>query len=561
MKQNIFHQYYRLVLMVMAVLMVGSLTSCKDDEEGMGTPVITAVRSCDPAKADSTFTKAGTGSLIAIIGQNLSHAQKVYINDQEVYFNPTMNTDHSVVVTVPSEDDGFELTAFNSDLKDEIRVETTHGTAVYAFKITAPYPSISRVQCAYPREAGDVLNVYGLNLVDIESVYFTDLTAEQLDTTVWETVGGNHVEASKVETIVKEHYLNSRTQAYETTSQLGVTIPQLPFDKGTLVVECAAGTTYIAFSVLPGQPIIFNVSSDMPVPGEEVTVTGREFVQVEAVKYGDITLTPDDFTVSESEDEITFVMPKVPSDESANGLLTVVTPGGEGSIRFWALDGCFARFGDDATDNGWGPNASYETANGDDPPYTGDGKMAHILVEDEGQMWWGTMIYFRKDWNGNKFPLPSFDVIPANASTDDIYLAMEVFNNESDFNDGKYTGYLRYFLQYDSEDPVPEFDDSGNPNPVDQVNQYDTFRWVDYGAGTFSHDRPVLADINNETPVGKWYRAVVPLSKFAKYRGKDYSFVVANGINQFRIQYINQGTVRGDIDVYIDNVRIFYQKK
>ena len=188
MKQNIFNHHYRWLLMAMAALMVVSLTSCKDDEEGMGTPVITAVRSCDPAKADSTFTKAGAGSLIAIIGQNLAHVQKVYINDQQVYFNPTMNTDHSVVVTIPTEDKGFKLTAFNSDLKDEIRVETSHGTAVYSFKITAPWPSISRIQGIYPRQAGDVLNVYGLNLVDLEQVYFTDLTAEQLDTTEWETV-------------------------------------------------------------------------------------------------------------------------------------------------------------------------------------------------------------------------------------------------------------------------------------------------------------------------------------------------------------------------------------
>ena len=124
-----------------------------------------------------------------------------------------------------------------------------------------------------------------------------------------------------------------------------------------------------------------------------------------------------------------------------------------------------------------------------------------------------------------------------------------------------FTGYLRYFLQYDSEDPVSENDDSGNPNPVETVNQYDTFKWLDYGAGTFTHDRPVLADINGEAPVGKWYRHVVPLSKFGKYRGKDYRFVVENGINQFRIQFINQGTARGNVDVYVDNVRIFYKKK
>ena len=334
MKQNIFNHHYRWLLMAMAALMVVSLTSCKDDEEGMGTPVITAVRSCDPAKADSTFTKAGAGSLIAIIGQNLAHVQKVYVNDQQVYFNPTMNTDHSVVVTIPTEDKGFKLTAFNSDLKDEIRLETTHGTATYAFKITAPWPSISRIQGIYPRQVGDVLNVYGLNLVDLEQVYFTDLTAEQLDTTEWETVGGNHIAASKVESVMQDHHQNSRTQAYETTSQLKVTVPDLPFEKGALVFECAGGTTYIAYSKYPGAPIITDITSDMPVPGELVTLYGREFVQIESIRFGDVTLSPKQFTVAESEDEISFIMPAVPSDESNNGLITLVNPGGEGSYRF-----------------------------------------------------------------------------------------------------------------------------------------------------------------------------------------------------------------------------------
>lgn len=114
-------------------------TSCSDDKSsGGGVPEILGVRSCDPALADSLFTKASPGQVIAVIGQNLGGVMKVYINDQEVYFNPNMNTDHSVIVNVPTEKNGFKLTAFNSDLKDEIRIETSHGTCTYAFKIKVP---------------------------------------------------------------------------------------------------------------------------------------------------------------------------------------------------------------------------------------------------------------------------------------------------------------------------------------------------------------------------------------------------------------------------------------
>ena len=220
-----------------------ALSSCSDDDGG-GTPEITGVRITNPAKADSLFTASAPDSTIVILGRNLQHAQRVFINDQQVWFNPVFNTDHSIIVKVPSEDNGFKLTAFNSDLKDEIRVETNHGTAVYAFKIKAPYPSISRLQARYPRKAGDVLNIFGKNLVDVERVYFTDIPASQLDSTVWTQIGGNHVDATNLQTIVKDHHNVAGTTTYETTSQLSVQIPSLPYEKGALVVECTGGTVY-----------------------------------------------------------------------------------------------------------------------------------------------------------------------------------------------------------------------------------------------------------------------------------------------------------------------------
>ena len=87
MKRNRSHYRYALMLMALMAFTIITLNSCKEDEEGMGTPVITAVRTCDPAKADSTFSKASAGAQIAVIGQNLSKVQKVFINDQQVYFH------------------------------------------------------------------------------------------------------------------------------------------------------------------------------------------------------------------------------------------------------------------------------------------------------------------------------------------------------------------------------------------------------------------------------------------------------------------------------------------
>lgn len=543
MTTNIFYNYLLCCLLCCGV--AAATTSCKDDDEGMGTPQITGVRACDPAKADSLFLKASAGQMIAVIGQNLADVQKFYINDQEVGFNPTLNTAHSIIITVPTEEKGFRLTAFDSSIKDEIRLETSHGTATYSFKITAPSPSLSLLQARYPRKAGDELRIVGQNLVDIEKVYFTDLTAEQLDTTVWTTIGGTHTEVN-YEVVSQNHYLNSR-DTYVTASTLKATIPSLSYDTGTLVVETAAGTAYYPFSLYLSVPTITGVNTDMPVPGETLTVSGTYFVQVEQVRYGDVTLSADDYIVAETEDQISFVFRQKPS-EGSEAKLTVVTGGGEASIPFYDYSCLLVDFDGRGADNGWDPNASYETTDGTAAPFTADGTFARFNIPEEGSQWWGKMLFFRNSWEVSSFTLPSYDVIPAEASTDDIYLAMEVYDNGSSYNNGDWMGYLRYTVW-------PVGLDTG-----DARNQWDNgFAWVNYDEGIGSFTYPVLADIDGQTWQQQWYRHVVPLSVFPCYKGLIYADVMALGLENFRIQSINQGSKVGKIDVCFDNVRLYYR--
>ena len=538
---NILNRKKSIVMLLLLAVCSLSMVSCKDDDSSSGQPEITGVRVCDPEKADSLFTKSSQGQVIAIIGRNLGGIQKIYINDQSVGFSTTMNTDHSVIVTVPSESDGFVLTAFDSSLKDEIRIETDHGTATYAFKVLGAAPVLSRIQGAYPRQAGDVLNIYGLNLYSIESIYFTDVTYEELTTTEWTEVPGNHTVVSDYKVVEQKRYLNNY-QNYEVSSQLQITTPDLPFSEGTLVMECAAGTVFIPYSKVPGKPAISSVNTDMPMIGSDLVIKGRDFVQVESVSYGDVTLTASEFTVADTEDTIIVPFTKKPSEGSA-AVLTVTTPGGTATMeRFYDYSTILTTFNKDdagnfidATDNGWGPNCVFEDSG------TADGVYAYINVPTEAQQWWGTMIYFRKDWNGNSFPLSSN--IPATATADEVYLAVEVYNNNSSYNDGVFSGYIRYMIQ-----PIG-----------DAENQYDNgFEWIDYDAQTFAFADPVLADIDRNAPVGQWYRHVVPLSNFACYAGKTYADIVTTGLNQFRLQSINQGTTSGKIDVKFDNVRVIY---
>lgn len=543
MNKNILkHRFGWLAMLFLAVMSI-TFTSCKDDEEGYGTPEITGIRACDPEKADSLFDKAGCGSVIAVMGNNLSDVRKVYINDQSVSFNSTMNTSHSLIVTIPTEEKGFKLSAFDSSLKDEIRIETSHGTAVYQFKVLAPYPTLSRIAALYPRNAGDVMAVYGYNLVDIQKVYLTDVTGDALDTTVWDksNVPGNHVEC-EYKTVKTDHAINPDNQAYRTTSIVDVTVPQGAPEHGALVFECAAGTVYLNFNHLPGKPVITSCSNDMPEIGETLVLTGRDFTQIDQITYGDVTLkeADGDYTVAESEDSIYIPFKKKPSVDGNNMVLTVTNPAGSATVeRFYDYGTILTTFdNDDATDNGWGPNASYEDAG------NADGKYAHINVATEYQQWWGTMVYFRKDWNGNSFSFS--DNIPASATADELYLTMNVYD-AGDYNNGAFWGYLRYMIQ-----------------PLGDVeNQYDNFGWAEGGydsnpqVGKYP-DGPVLQDINGKNYKNKWYRAVVPLGKFGCYAGKSFSDIKTTGLNQFRIQSINQSTTSGKIDVKLDNIRVIY---
>lgn len=176
-----------MAMLLIAVLSFSFAACSDDDSDGGGTPEITGVKilSSDTVNYsyDKTYTKAGAGTMIAIMGKNLGTALHVYINDQEVTINPTMNTDHSIIVTIPTEAKGFKLSAFDSNIPDEIKVETTHGTATYAFKVTAPGPQLQRIEAKYPRSAGDTLKLHGLNLVDVEKIFITDVQAAALDTT------------------------------------------------------------------------------------------------------------------------------------------------------------------------------------------------------------------------------------------------------------------------------------------------------------------------------------------------------------------------------------------
>lgn len=536
--------------MILAAFQLG-ISSCKETESGMGTPEITGVRVCDPEKADSLFTKSTQGQMIAIIGNNLADAKEVYINGKKVSFSTTMNTDHSIIVTVPSEDDDTFNLMTNTD--KTIKVITSHGEATYNFTVLAQSPAISRVQGVYPRKTGDSLKIYGYNIYDIQKMYFTDVEPSDIVVADDGTVPGNHVDVADFSNCsnVREKVTKNQTTYYQTTSKLGIVTPNLSFDRGSLVIETGHGTTYIAYGKTPGVPVIGYMSSDMPEIGETLVLTGREFVQVENVSYGDVSLDPSQFAVSESEDSIYIPFTQIPT-QGSDARISVTTPGGTTYESFYDYGTLLVDFDGIGADNGWDPKA--ETASF---PGMSTGNCGYMKISEIGPQWWGTMIFYRGGWTDTggilPFTLPEYSSIPENAPASKVFLAMEVYDNNSDYNNGGsgFSGYLRYTI-------FPNGADTGADDQSEWT--FDNFEWVDYEKGEWTNKITVLANDNNEAFKCKWYRHVMALDKFPCFTGKTYAEIKAMGIDQFRIQSINQHTKPGNVDVRFDNIRLIYIK-
>ncbi len=333
-------------------------------------------------------------------------------------------------------------------------------------------------------------------------------------------------------------------------------IPEGAPEEGTLVVETAGGRAMIGFSYLPGVPTITYCSNDMPMIGESLVLIGTDFVQP-VLTYGDVTLTEDDFYLSSTNDSIIVEFAQKPTDGSGT-TLTITTAGGSADVEnfydYSTLLADFETLSEDVTGTicinlGWSPSASF-CASGTD-----DGDYALLQYDDAGSNWWGTMVYIAHDWTYSNWDLASNASIPSDASTDDIYFTFNCYDNNSSFNDGAFSGIVKYFLE--------------TKGKIADASRYEYDggqSWIDYDASLAQWDINPLSDIDGNNPKGRWYRVVVPINKFHFSGNEDncafadmtWADVCSIGICGFRLQGFNSGTSKGTVDVKFDNVRIIY---
>lgn len=522
---KIYKHIWFLAFIALATIL---LSSCSDDDNGGGQPVIESVRVTDPALADSTFTQAVPGKMIVIQGRNLGGCRELYINDQKVAFNPNMNTSHSIITTIPTEEDGnFKLTAFHPELASEIRVVTPGGVATFAFKVLAPKPAIDRIAGDYPRKAGDRLSVFGQNFLDIERAYFTDVNPQKPSTALDPEPQSGAVEVDVTDyDLSQRRYLDEKTKKYVTDSEMKLTLPDLPFSNGFFVIVTPQGRSVVDFAALPLPPVMSALSSDMPIPGTRVTITGANFIAVEGVKFGNaIAIPAEDIEVAESERELSFIMPAKPAQTTT---ISVVTAGGTtNEFRFYPYETLLLDFDNLGKDCNWGANVPYPVATPDAEPYISDGKFAKFDVSLSSWNYDGPELRWDSK-SGSTYELPGFDVIPADTPLSKVYLKYEVYNKYV------FTKEMRYTLR----------DGAGKDHA-----------WINYDANK-KHIIPEYQDQFGNQKYGEWYTAVLALNNFPDMENLTYGDLVELGIKRILLKLYNRTGSVETVFTCIDNLRI-----
>jgi hypothetical protein len=141
---------------------VALFTSCEDEpdkyEISDGTPTIRYIRPVNIESADSILSGAFMDNNICIVGENLRSITKMFFNDQEAKLIPSLITDNTMIVTVPSQIPGE---VFNKIFM----VNNASDTTTYDFKVLVPAPSINNMSNEWAK-AGEQATIYGNYFVD-----------------------------------------------------------------------------------------------------------------------------------------------------------------------------------------------------------------------------------------------------------------------------------------------------------------------------------------------------------------------------------------------------------
>lgn len=193
------------ILSVFAIMITG-LVSCSDDDSSSSSgqaPVLESIA----AALDENLEPIEVGfanNTYVIRGSGFATLQKVYFNEFDTYFNPTMVTDNTIIIAI-DEDTPY------AEVPDELKVVTQYGTAVLHFIVAPPAPQLRSFQPVNAAD-GEEVTLYGNFFID-PVVTVGDTEAQIVSNTMTEIVivlpaDSNH-KLIKVETLSGESEWNT----------------------------------------------------------------------------------------------------------------------------------------------------------------------------------------------------------------------------------------------------------------------------------------------------------------------------------------------------------------
>ena len=172
MKIKYFNINSWISLFTLSVIMVMTLfTSCEEDDNNYSGPITISkvyLQDAESSVPDREVSFVRLGQLIRIEGTGFTDLKKVYVNGYDSYFNPTLVSDQSMLVSVSKETPIIEADA---DVRNTIRLVNDGNETVLSFEVRAAAPTITSFSNSLPN-VGEPIIVYGSGLLEVSRVVF-----------------------------------------------------------------------------------------------------------------------------------------------------------------------------------------------------------------------------------------------------------------------------------------------------------------------------------------------------------------------------------------------------
>lgn len=138
----------------MALLTISVFSSCEDTNSDTTTGTLAITSVVKSVAGDLTpVTQGDPENFYIIRGSGFLSTQKVYFNDFDTYFNPTLITDTEIFVLI-------DKNTPYANASNELKIVTKSGSITYPFLVSPPAPNFGNFNPVNAAD-GEVITIYG----------------------------------------------------------------------------------------------------------------------------------------------------------------------------------------------------------------------------------------------------------------------------------------------------------------------------------------------------------------------------------------------------------------